>query len=186
MKRSELTRLFREEGPKLVRQLARSRGRAVAEDVVQTAFERLMGARLEEIERPRAFLARIALNLAADEARRAERAPVRCAPDEDIKVLEEKLMGVSASAEDALIDNERRAVVAAVLRSLPEKERLALLWAKQDGLTHREIGERLGESQHNVPYYLARALAKCRKALHAFEHAGAHGLEHGGRGTDAD
>ncbi|UPT61502.1 MAG: sigma-70 family RNA polymerase sigma factor [Hyphomonadaceae bacterium JAD_PAG50586_4] len=175
-----------EEAPKLVRQLTRSRGRAAAEDVVQAAFERLMGARLEEIERPRAFLARIALNLAADEARRDGRTPVRCAPAEEIAALEEKLAALGASAEDDLIDRERRAVVAGVLHSLPRKERLALLWAKLEGLTHRQIGKRLGEPHTNVPFYLSRALAKCRKALHAFDNCDTHGFQNDGRGADAD
>ena len=186
MKVSVLARLFAEEAPKLVNRLARTRGRAAAEDVVQAAFERLMGARSEDIQHPRAFLRRIVLNLAVDEARRAERAPVRAVTDETMEALEEMFSSSGASAEDCLIENERRAVVVGVLRGLPPKERLSLLWAKLDGLTHRQIGERLGESHTNIPFYLSRALAKCRKALHAFENADTHGFQNDGRGADAD
>ena len=184
MKPADLARLFAVEAPRLLRRLRRFRGRVAAEDVVQSAFAKMLEVDVSEIAEPRAYLTRMTMNLAIDEARRSTNAPVTSVRAEDV----DHLAGASddLSAEDMLVRGERFAAMVGAVLALPEKERLALLWAKQDGLTHREIGERLGESQHNVPYYLARALAKCRKALHAFEQAGAHGLDNGGRGTDAD
>lgn len=184
MKPADLARLFATEAPRLLKRLRRFRGKVAAEDVVQSAFAKMLEVDASQIGEPRAYLTRMTMNLAIDEARRSANAPVTSVRAEDV----DDLAGASDefSAEEMLVRGERFAAMMGAVLALPEKERLALLWAKQDGLTHREIGERLGESQHNVPYYLARALAKCRKALHAFEHAGAHGLENGGRGTDAD
>jgi DNA-directed RNA polymerase specialized sigma24 family protein len=43
---------------------------------------------------------------------------------------------------------------------------------KLKGLSHEEIGRRLGIPRHSVPRYLSRALAKCAEAMAAFERAG--------------
>jgi RNA polymerase sigma factor (sigma-70 family) len=60
----------------------------------------------------------------------------------------------------------------AVFLALPEKERLAVVMFKLKGLSHEEIGRRLGIPRHSVPRYLSRALAKCAEAMQAFERAG--------------
>jgi RNA polymerase sigma factor (sigma-70 family) len=184
VKPADLARLFADEAPRLLRRLRRFRGQVASEDVVQSAFAKMLEADASEIAEPRAYLARVTMNLAIDEARRAAKAPVTSVRSEDM----DGLAGASTdlSADEMLVRGERFAALMGAVLALPEKERLALLWAKQDGLTHREIAERLGESQHNVPFYLSRALAKCRKAMQAFEQAGAHGLDHGGRRADAD
>lgn len=170
MKPADLARLFATEGPRLLRQLRRFRGRVAAEDVVQTAFAKMLEVDASEIEEPRAYLARITRNLAIDEMRKRERSGLSFVSDDELGGL----CGDELTPEQALIEGERLAHVRAVVLALPEKERKALLWFKLKGLSHAEIGARLGVSRHNVPNYLERALAKCAEAMQAFERTGLH------------
>jgi RNA polymerase sigma factor (sigma-70 family) len=99
----------------------------------------------------------------------------------------ERLGGTGDLTPEAMvIEGERFAHMLGVVLALPEKERLALLWFKLKGLSHAEIGARLGVSRHNVPNYLARALAKCAVAMEAFERAGLDQISDDGRKRDPD
>ena len=166
MKPAELARLFATEGPRLLRRLRRFRGRVSPEDVVQTAFTKMLELETSEMKDPKAYLAQLARNLAIDEVRRQDRAPVGFAPDG----LEAR--ATDLSPEEMIIEGERFAFMMGVVLNLPEKERAALLMAKMGGLSHEEIAKRLGCSRHSVPRYLARALAACTEALEMFEAAG--------------
>lgn len=169
MKPADLARLFATEGPRLLRRLRRFRGRIAAEDVVQAAFTKMLEVDEAEIEEPRAYLARITRNLAIDELRKHERGGLSFVDEGELDRLG---VGGGLTAEQMLIEGERFAHMTAVVLALPEKERLALVMFKLKGLSHAEIGERLGVSRHNVPNYLSRALAKCASAMQAFEQAG--------------
>ncbi len=168
MNPADLARLFATEGPRLLRRLRRFRGRVAPEDVVQSAFAKMLEADVAEIEEPRAYLARIARNLAIDEIRRRERSGVSFVSEAQ---MDRHDADDDLTPEEMLIEGERFAYMMAVVLALPEKERLALVMFKLKGLSHAEIGRRLGVSQHNVPRYLSRALAKCAAARQAFERA---------------
>jgi RNA polymerase sigma factor (sigma-70 family) len=128
---------------------------------------------MEKIEDPKAYLSRLVRNLAVDEVRRQDRARVSSVSDEEL----DQILALQPSpyeradltSEEMLIAGERFAHMTAVVLALPKRERLALIWHKSAGLTHQEIAQRLGVSSHSVPRYLARALAKCAKAMAAFE-----------------
>ncbi|MEQ1810976.1 MAG: sigma-70 family RNA polymerase sigma factor [Terricaulis sp.] len=177
MKPADLARLFASEAPRLMRRLRRFRGRVVPEDVVQTAFAKMLEVDVSEVEDPRAYLARLTRNLAVDEVRRQESAPVRFVSAD---AFEAKAAG-ELTPEEMLIEGERYAHMMGAVLALPEKERMALLWFKLKGLSHQEIAGRLGVPQHNVPRYLSRALEKCDAARHAFERAGLDGIADDGR-----
>lgn len=156
-----------------MRLLRRFRGRVAAEDVVQSAFAKMLEQDMAGIEDPKAYLARLVRNLAIDEVRRQDRVRVSSMTDDELDEIMAARAGpydqADVSPEDMLIAGERFAHMTAVVLALPRLERLALLLHKSAGLSHKEIGERLGVSQHSVPRYLARALAKCAKAMAAFE-----------------
>ena len=177
MKRADLTQLFLSEAPKLMRRLRSFRGRVVAEDVVQTAFSKMLEADGAEIADPKAYLAQLTRNLAIDEVRRRERTPVRFVSADSI----EANASSDLTPEQMLIEGERYAHMMGAVLALPEKERLALLLFKLKGLSHKEIAGRLGVSPKSVPRYLSRALEKCDAARHAFERAGAGGIADDGR-----
>lgn len=175
MKPADLARLFVTEAPRLLRRLRAFRGRVAAEDVVQTAFARMLEQDMTGIEDPKAYLSRLVRNLAIDEVRRQDRAPVASMSEAEW----EELLAVKAgpydrldlSPEEMIIAGERFAYMTAVVLALPKRERLALLLKKMGGLSHEEIALRLGVSRHSVPRYLANALAKCARAIQAFEEA---------------
>jgi len=182
VKPAELARLFATEAPRLLRRLRRFRGVWAAEDVVQAAFAKMLEVDASEIEEPRAYLARITRNLAIDEVRKNDRDVSFVSEDE----LERLGSSDDLTPEDMIIQGERFAHMLGVVLALPEKERLALIWFKLKGLSHAEIGERLGVSRHNVPNYLSRALAKCEAAMQAFERAELGETVHDKRKRQAD
>lgn len=169
MKPADLARLFASEAPRLLRRLRRYRGRVAAEDVVQSAFAKMLEVDVSEVEDPRAYLARLTRNLAVDELRRQARAGVASVSEETMERL-----GAEAvlTPEEMLIEGERFAHMTGTFLALPEKERLAVVMFKLKGFSHEEIGRRLGVPRHSVPRYLSRALAKCAEAMQAFERAG--------------
>ncbi len=174
MKPTDLARLFASEAPRLLRRLGRYRGRVAAEDVVQTAFAKMLEVDGDEMKDPKAYLAQLTRNLAIDEVRRQQRAPVSFVAPADLEA------GASPdlTPEEMLIEGERFGFMMGVVLNLPEKERSALLLSKMMGLSHNEIAKKLGCSRHSVPRYLSRALATCTKALRAFEHSGLGDLTH--------
>lgn len=169
MKPADLARLFASEGPRLLRRLRRFRGRVPAEDVVQAAFTKMLEIDVSEVEDPRAYLARLTQNLAVDELRRQSRAGVASVSEERLERLGSETV---LTPEEMLIEGERFAHVTGAFLQLPRKERLAVVLFKLKGLSHEEVGRRLGIPRHSVPRYLSRALAKCAEALQAFERAG--------------
>ncbi|MFN3463212.1 MAG: RNA polymerase sigma factor [Terricaulis sp.] len=169
MKPAELARLFASEAPRLLRRLRRFRGRVAAEDVVQTAFAKMLEVDVSEVEDPRAYLARLTRNLAVDELRRQARAGVASVSEDKLERLGSETV---VTPEQMLIEGERFAHMTGAFLALPRKERLAVVMFKLKGLSHEEIGKRLGIPRHSVPRYLSRALAKCAAAMQAFERAG--------------
>lgn len=173
MKRADLARLFTSETPRLLRRLRGFRGRVAAEDVVQNAFAKMLEVDMTLIGDPRAYLARLVRNLAVDEVRRQERVRVSSASEEDLEALLAKRPGpydrLDLTPEEMLIAGERFAHMTAVVLALPERERRALVLFKFGGLSHEEVGAKLGVSRHSVPGLLARAIRKCAKAKAAFE-----------------
>jgi RNA polymerase sigma factor (sigma-70 family) len=169
VKPADLAHLFASEAPRLLRRLRRFRGRVVAEDVVQAAFTKMLEVDVSEVEDPRAYLAQLTRNLAIDEVRRQSRAGVASVSDER---LERIGADAALTPEEMLIEGERFAHMTGAFLALPKKERLALVMFKLKGLSHEEIGRRLGIPRHSVPRYLSRALAKCAEAMAAFERAG--------------
>jgi len=173
VKPADLAQLFATEGPRLLRKLRRFRGRVAEEDVVQSAFTKMLEMDMSGIADPRAYLARLVRNLAVDEVRRQDRLRVAAVTDDELAELLAKRLGpydrLDLTPEDMLIAGERFAHMTGVVLNLPERERKALVLFKFGGLSHEEIAAKLGVARHSVPRLLARALAKCAKAMAAFE-----------------
>ncbi|MFG1472850.1 sigma-70 family RNA polymerase sigma factor [Xanthobacter agilis] len=147
----------------LVRRVTRRLGNsAAASDVVQDTFLRVYATSANaEIASPAAYLFRVADNLAIDHMRQeAARARVIAAdPDqEDVPSRE-------ASPERALDYKQRLEVLNAAIAELPPKCREVFLLHKYDGLSHSEIGERLGITRSMVEKHVMKALAHFRDRL---------------------
>jgi len=114
----------------------------------------------QEIGNLRAFLYRIARNLIIDHHRQQEARPTQEVMEDD---LESELPGPERIASGA----EGVSRLQQVLQGLPEHLRQALLWNRLDGLTQREIGERLGVSESMAGRYILKALEYCQQHMDA-------------------
>jgi RNA polymerase sigma factor (sigma-70 family) len=137
-----------------------------AAEIAQSTYLRLVaippgGA---EIHNPRAFIYRVANNLAIDALRRDGRAATYFTPGPD-----ESVHDPAPSPEATLMHRQRLRALDAALGELPENARLALLMFRLDGLTHTEIAGRLGVSESMVAKYIGRALRHCRVHLRQIE-----------------
>lgn len=166
---STLLASFRDNYPDLLRFLTRRTGDAGrAADVAQDTYIRLaaLPPANQDIENPRAFVYRVAGNLAIDTMRREGRLA------RNVTFLDEglEISDPAPSAEAGVIARERLKLVEAALDELPEKLRLALLYSRVEGMTFAEIAGRLGVSESMVAKYIAQALKHCRDRLRQPEH----------------
>jgi RNA polymerase sigma-70 factor (ECF subfamily) len=137
-------------------------GRQEAEDVVQDAYLHLLqrGA-IGALEHPRAYLFRIAANLAVDAARKTKTRS-RYAADE----IEFLGLATSAASPEATVEGamELRQFQAS-LNELPPLCREAFLLNRIDELTHAEIARQLGVSVRTVDRHMAKAMSHLRRRL---------------------
>lgn len=133
-----------------------------AADVAQDTFLRLIGSRdaLLALCEPRAWLTTTANRLIIDRARRHA---VEQAWLNELAALADPLAGF-ASPEEQLLAAEALAQIAAALEAVPAKAGEAFLLHYLDGLTHAEIGERLGVGPRMVRKYLVQCLVACAPA----------------------
>lgn len=152
-----LERLYRQEAVGLARTIARvTRNPDGARDFVHDAFVRLASRHdtLSGLERPQAYLRRIATNLLKDrhkaDARRC--AALHIAADDDV---------LPACEPHPLLESRdmlRR--VEAAMQRLPRKTREIFMAHRLEGLTYAEIAERTGLSVKAVEKQMSKALAR--------------------------
>jgi len=142
--------VFRAEQPALLRHLLYMTGdRALAEDLAQEAFGRLVqAADMEDVRNPRAWLMKVASNLAYNhfrgEGRRTER-EIRTAADGD----------ALAPDIDAVVDVRR------CLEALDPRDR-AVLMLRHSGFSYAEIADSVGLAANSIGTTLARAQRRFR------------------------
>lgn len=148
-----VARLFREEGPALVR-LARlfTDDRNAAEDLVQEAFIRLHRSahRIEDPAKAAPYLRSIVLNLARDHNRRglmSLRHQETLDPPPD-----------SPTPVEQVVSDETQGAVLEALRSLSPRQRDCLVLRFYFELSGQEIAETLGISLNSVKTHCRRGL----------------------------
>jgi RNA polymerase sigma-70 factor (ECF subfamily) len=147
---------------------------AVAEELAQEVFLRVYRSR--ESYRAEAkfttWLYRIATNLAVNHARdtRHERAAQTIyldAPDEATGMTPD-VADDEPSVEQHLLTDERMAAIRKHVMALPERQRMAVLMHKYQGLDYRQIGEVLKLSESATKSLLFRAYQTLRDKLKDF------------------
>lgn len=141
---------------------------ADAPDLVQEVYLRLLRLdRPDLIRSPEAYLFTIATNIVHEHSlKRASRPPHIALEDTPPAELPTDVEAfATATPENAAVQADRLQRLEAVLSQLSPKARATLVWARRDGRTYNEIGERLGVSRNMVKKYLSQALAHCRKSL---------------------
>jgi RNA polymerase sigma-70 factor (ECF subfamily) len=129
------------------------------EDIAQAAFLRLSGrGETDDLANPRAFLYRVAHNLAIEEHRREQarcRVEVDCAPAPGDEADDRDPERVS-------IGKERRRLLEIAFASLDPRTRQILIMSRQDELSSAEIARRLSLSPTQVKRLIGEALLRCR------------------------
>lgn len=157
----DLPALVRDHSPLLYRvALSIVRNPAEAEDVVQDVFLRVLQKQhtLAGIVEVRAWLIRIAWNLALDRRRRIR-------PDQIDDAFAAALISSSLPADQALAEAHRMSHVLTAIERLPKRERQALLLSAFDELSTAEIATVLGKSESGVRALLFRARTRLRQRL---------------------
>ncbi|GAB3124007.1 RNA polymerase sigma factor [Novispirillum itersonii] len=161
--RASLLRLLVRHYDDLTRRLTRRMGSpASAQDVVQDTFVRVSGlTTVPDLDNPRAYLYRVAGNIALDHLRAEGRAARRHLPAETL----EDHPSDHPSAEAVAEQRQRLARLNDAVNALPERCREVFLLHRIDGLSHAEIAARLGISRSAVEKHIIRALSHCRDRL---------------------
>lgn len=156
--------MFAEHGPVLRGFFVRRGANDEAEDLVQETYLRLLRAHQHQgdaIANPEAYLFTVALNLAREQAVRRRRPML---PIEELENITTQL-AAEESVEDAAERAQRRQRLQALLGTLPDHTRAVLVMQYRDGLSYKQIAERLGVSSHMVKKHVVRGLSVCRRAL---------------------
>lgn len=130
-----------------------------ADDLLQDTFLKVWQLnRNQEIGSPRAFIFRIAQNLAFDSLRRKKVRKIYDAYDERQEEIEDKNPG----SERTLEAKQELGLLFEAVKTLPPKCRQVFLYRKMHGLSHREIAEKLGLSVRTVENHVANGVRECR------------------------
>jgi RNA polymerase sigma-70 factor (ECF subfamily) len=132
--------------------------RDTAEDITQESFIILFReAKKQHIENPRAFLFRVARNLACDHLKHK-------------KVVEKHAQAhsfddVQPSVEQLLSHQQRAAAVKEVICELPPRCRDTFMLHKLNQMSYAEIAQHKGISESGVEKHIMKGLRHCRQRL---------------------
>ncbi len=147
---------------------------AIAEELAQEVFLRVYRARGSYRAEARftTWLYRIATNLAVNHARdtkheRSAQTVYLDQPDEETGTSPD-LADDEPSVEERLVRDERMAAIRRHVMALPERQRMAVLMHKYQGMDYRQIGEVLKLSESATKSLLFRAYQTLREKLKDF------------------
>jgi RNA polymerase sigma-70 factor (ECF subfamily) len=147
---------------------------AIAEELAQEVFLRVYRARGSYRAEARftTWLYRIATNLAVNYARdtkneRTAQTVYLDQPDPETGTSPD-LADDEPSAEERLLRDERMAAIRLHVMALPERQRMAVLMHKYQGMDYRQIGEVLKLSESATKSLLFRAYQTLREKLKEF------------------
>ncbi|WOY01865.1 sigma-70 family RNA polymerase sigma factor [Dickeya fangzhongdai] len=130
-----------------------------AADLAQDTFLRLLTHfPAEPIREPRAWLSTVAHGLMVNHWRRKDLEQAY------LQTLASQEFVVSPSPEAQAMIVDALVEIDALLSSLSSKARQVFLWVQLEGLTYRQVAERLMVSERMVKKYMAQAMLTCLTA----------------------
>ncbi|WP_457313150.1 RNA polymerase sigma factor [Sphingomonas sp. UYAg733] len=154
--------LYRTQAPRLLRFFARRSGHDDALDLVHETFERLVRRDSDSapaVDRPEAYLSRIAGNLLRDRAKFA----VRRAAAFHVSIDDVSLTGDDPHDQLEARDMINRLETA--MQLLRPRTREIFMACRLDGYTYAEVAERVGMSVRGVRKEMSRAIAEIDRVL---------------------
>jgi RNA polymerase sigma-70 factor (ECF subfamily) len=144
------------------------RSREAADDLAQEAFLRAFAAESgRAIETPKAFLFKVAKNLALNELARQSSAAIEPLGDfEGQEVLEDSSQ---AAVDDVVDSRERIRLLARAIAALPPQCAKVFILRKMQGMSQKEIAVRLNISVRTVENHVAVGLSRCRAYMRAHD-----------------
>lgn len=134
-----------------------------AQDIFQETFIRYAGySGKDAVDNPRAFIFRIAANLATDHLRSRSRQPYQ-EPETDEYFAECEASALSVE-RTAISQQELERLIQA-LSELPPKCREVFIMLRLKQYSYAQVEQELGISQTMILKYLNRALTHCRRRL---------------------
>ena len=155
--------VYRAEYSRLLRRLRRRIGPDEARDFAQEAFARLHhSGKLPVLDKPGAYLNRIARNMLIDRTRRQQRTGAIFYP------LDEGRDAPAQPEQEWRIEaKDLRHYYRRTVRAMPPKTRRVFVMHRIHRLTYKEIAAELGVCVETIEYHMARALRLCRAAVAA-------------------
>ena len=139
------------------------------EDIVQQAFTQFSSLKdPAEIDNPRAFLYRAAINLVIDDRRKEQR---RRRLLQKYSAFDEEITD-DRQPERVLLGREQLNILESVLMALSERDRTFFLLNRLEGVSIAEIARRTNMSPSGVRFVIEQVLQKCQAALQAAERTG--------------
>ncbi len=136
------------------------------EDVAQEAYLRAYVAEQQkEIEQPKAYLFRIARNLALTQLTKKSKKITEYLEESGASVVIE----CGAAADSEVEAQESLGIYCEAVAALPEKCRQVFLLRKVHGLAHKEIAARMSLSVSSVEKYLLRGILECKAFVQEYE-----------------
>jgi RNA polymerase sigma factor (sigma-70 family) len=144
------------------RRLTRRLGSAdLASEVLHETYLRLQGiTEIEPVRSPKAYVFRIALNIAHDRRRAESR---RLTVDEVDCLLD--IPDDQPDAARVIEDRSEVNLLRRAIAELPERRRRVLILSRIEGLPNREIATRLGVTVRTVETDLKQAIEHCAERL---------------------
>lgn len=138
--------------PWLRRRLRTRYGTQEAEDLVQEVWARMAGvAALDAVRHPKAFLLRVATNLASGQARR--------------QAVAQRVLDAAPLEEDVAAEQVESVFFRQMILDLPQPLRDVFVLSRVSGLSNDQIAEQLGISRKTVEWRMTKALAICSAQL---------------------
>jgi RNA polymerase sigma factor (sigma-70 family) len=129
----------------------------LAADVLQETYLRIEGlTEVEAIRSPKAYLFRIALNIANDHRRAQSRNLTSGEVDGLLDIPDDR-----PTPEREIEERSEITLLQRVIAELPERRRQVLIMSRIENLPHREIAQRIGVTVRTVETDLKQAIEHC-------------------------
>lgn len=132
------------------------------EDIMQVMFLRLSGYQTEtRIDNPRAFLFKIAANLATDHLRSRQRRNETIISEAQL----DEFLDSSPSPETALISQQQLALLKQAIHELPPKCRDVFILCKFHHYSYLQAAQHLGIAESTAAKHMIKALEYCKRRV---------------------